>query len=691
MNFKDLSLKIKYTSFKNDMINDFYEPVLMRSLIYQRAVGYFSSTVLIDYLKGLKNLIDHGGHIQLLISPYMSASDLDMFIQGKSINFNLKLDELFESMLNGDTKSQAASQLFFILVKLKKIIVRVVTPRNTKGLFHEKIGLFYDEFNNIIAINGSNNETSRAVNFNIESFNVFCSWKEGQKEFVESHVNDFNQLWRGDNQNVIIQTLDQAVSQKIIEKFDTESDENQLWQVIEEEKTPYSTNVEYHIKPYDYQLEAVNRWFEKKEGIFKFATGTGKTKTSIYLMEKLETTETPMFFIIVVPDKTLVNQWYDELQGYEKQVIKCFSSNNKWYRELKDAIDINQYQPHGYQYVVVTNPTFYSTRFQQLIEKINNQYLLVVDECHTWGTNRILSMLPNPTMRLGLSATPELFFSETKTEQLFNFFGGIVYEYSLEKAIKNKKLVPYEYYPIVVGLDDDEREAYKEYTKKIVKLIGHDIDEYHELYAQDQKRLEKLLFNRARIIYGAKQKISKLKEMIVPIADKGNLLLYCGPTTIYLENENNEIALNQLQAVNYELGKLGIKFAQYTSKENERERKDAIETFKNQTYSTLVAIKCLDQGVDIPQIERAIILASSTNPREFVQRRGRILRNYKNKEKAEIYDFIVLDDEFHRLNNKEIKRLYEFSKLAMNHEENMKQFSHEIKEMIESGDENGTR
>lgn len=684
MDFTDLALKIKYTSFNDDIINEFYHPVLSQSMIYQRAVGYFSSSVLISYLKGLKGLIDNGGHVELLISPYMSENDIETFLNEGYIDLTTNLNELFESMLNGDVRSKSASQLFYLLVKLKKIIVRIATPRNIKGLFHEKIGLFYDENQHVIAINGSNNETSAALNFNIESFNVFCSWKEGHQVFVDSHVEDFKHLWRGDNQNVIIYALEQALSQHVIEKLDTQNTEDELWWGVLKEDTVNYQSKQYHIKPYDYQLEAVNQWFEKKQGIFKFATGTGKTKTSIYLMEKLEDEELPMFFIIVVPDKTLVNQWFDELQQYEKNVIKCFSDNTKWHNELKDAIDIYQYQPDTFQYVVVTNQTFFSNRFDHLINKLNNEYLLVVDECHTWGTKRILSHLPNPKMRLGLSATPELFFSENKTEQLFDFFSGIIYEYSLEKAIKNKKLVQYEYYPIVVGLEEDEKELYREYTRKIVKLIGHDIDEYNERYAKYQSILETYLFNRARIIYGAKQKLSVLKEIVKPISDKGNLLIYCGPTSFYLEDESNQIALNQLQAVNYELGQLGIKFAQYTSKENERERRDAIETFKNRTYSTLVAIKCLDQGVDIPQIERAIILASSTNPREFIQRRGRILRTYPNKEKAEIYDFIVLDDEFEYLNKKEIKRLMEFSKLSLNHKENMNQFSHLINQYTES-------
>jgi superfamily II DNA or RNA helicase len=283
----------------------------------------------------------------------------------------------------------------------------------------------------------------------------------------------------------------------------------------------------------------------------------------------------------------------------------------------------------------------------------------------------MLSNLPEPSMRLGLSATPEIFYSKNKTERLMNFFGGIVAEYSLEDAIREQKLVPYKYYPHFVKLTEEEKVKYNEITKKIVRLIGYDIEDMNDKYAHFSGLLEILLFSRARIIYGAEGKIKELENIVTDIANQKNLIIYCGPTSYLNENNNNteKDSLTQLETVNKLLGNMDIKFAQYTSKETEIERKNALQAFTSGDYSTLVAIKCLDEGVNIPQIERAIIMASSTNPREFVQRRGRILRTYPGKTHSEIHDFVVFDSEYPLLCKKEISRVVEFSKLAINKDE----------------------
>lgn len=374
-----------------------------------------------------------------------------------------------------------------------------------------------------------------------------------------------------------------------------------------------------------------------------------------------------MFYIIVVPNKTLVNQWTEELNAYNFNTLKCYSDNKEWNKRLKDKIDIFPLYETRYEYVIVTNDSFFNEKFQRELPKLEDTFMLIVDECHTWGTDKILANLPKNKMRLGLSATPELYYSKEKTEILLNFFGGIAYEYPLERAIAEERLVGYEYYPIFVKLSKNEKAKYDELTQKIVKFLGKDVEDLPEI---NDKALEMLLFKRARIVYGAKSKLDKLSDMVQELSRKGRLLIYCGPTYYVpdLENDLFDESISQLQAVNKILGKLGIKFAQYTSKETEEERTKAINAFKNDTYSTLVAIKCLDEGVNIPQIERAVILASSTNPREFVQRRGRILRHNLGKEKAEIYDFIVLEEEYESLAKKEMERFYEFARIALNYE-----------------------
>lgn len=684
MEFVKLQLKIKYRTFVDDPINDFYIPVLSKSVAYNRAVGYFSSSILVDYAKGLRQFLKNDGIIKLIISPYLSLQDISSINYAYSEEVTIeKTNEMFESYLT-DEISFASAKLLFLLIKLGKLEIRVAEPQNANGLFHDKIGIFYDDAGNKIAIIGSNNESSSALNSNVESFNTFCSWKLGQAEYVTQHEYDFNGYWEGKNNTIKLYSLEEALDGDIFIEFNTDETIDELFDKIEEIKEN-DTYEKWSVTPYPFQKSAVDSWFENRKGIFKFATGAGKTKTSIYLMEKLEKENDKNFFVIVVPDKTLVNQWSEELESYDKKVLRCYSANPNWQNELKDLIEISGIKEEYQYYIVVTNDSFSGKKFKRELNKLNNDYLFVVDECHTWGTLNFLNNLPNPKMRLGLSATPELFFSEERTKKLLSFFGGIIAEYSLADATRDKLLVRYEYYPHFVSLTPEEKENYDELTKKIVSLYGYDPVDINDKLSRHEKSemIEMLLFSRARIIYGAANKINRLADIVMDLAEQKNLIVYCGPTSysIQTDDDTEKDSLTQLEAVNKLLGQLGLKFAQYTSKESESERKHALQSFTSGDYSTLVAIKCLDEGINIPQIERAIIMASSTNPREFVQRRGRILRTYPGKESSEIHDFVVFDDEYKSLGIKEMTRVAEFLDLASNKDEIIENFDKNQKEL----------
>jgi superfamily II DNA or RNA helicase len=680
-NMKDLIIKIKYRSLEDDILNSFYIPVLSKAKYYYRAVGYFSSSILLEYARGLKNFIRDDGKMKLIISPYLTEDDYKVLKEGKSdmYDYKKKVNEMFESFLSSDYQTIASCQLLYMLIMKDILEIKVAQPKNDKGIFHEKIGIFIDENENMIAISGSNNETGSSVKINNESFNTFCSWIEGQSQYTQSHFNDFMDYWSDKYEHIKLVNLKEALDAEIIKKLETEYEINDLFEIIKEDET-YS-DYGLGFRPYDYQVEAVEKWLLNNKGIFKFATGAGKTKTSIYLMEKMKKIHKKMIFFIVVPDKTLVNQWFEELIKTNDNVIKCFSDNKNWHSELLDILDIFDMYEKRYNFVISTNDTFFGRKFKSALKSIKDDYMIVVDECHTWGTSRILSDLPNFRYRLGLSATPELHFSVEKTKQLFDYFSGITYEYSLDRAIKDNKLVGYTYNPIIIELNDAEKANYDYITKKIVKLIGHDTQEMADGYDQ---ALEMLLFKRARIIYGAINKIKALELLLDKLVTKKRTLIYCGSSSqnVVSENELEEASLSQLEQVNVLLANKGLQYAKYTSKENEFERNEALKNFKSDTYSILVAIKCLDEGVDIPQIERAIIMASSTNPREFIQRRGRILRPFPGKEYSEIYDFVVLDDDYNSLNQKEIERVYEFCKSSINRVELEEKYESYFQEYI---------
>jgi superfamily II DNA or RNA helicase len=677
-NLSKFVLKPKYATYSDDLVQDFYNPILSESSLYKRAVGYFSSTALIEYAIGLKQFIKNGGKIKLIMSPFLYGNDLKQVEDAFDENYQVaQINALFETYLNSSDKSFVSVKILFYLIKLKLLEVKIAIPRNNRGIFHEKIAIFEDELNHKIAISGSNNETQNALAFNSESFSAFASWKEGQNEYVKAYEDGFDDLWNEKNGNIIVIDIKNALTNKILTRLNSEKSLDELY---EELKGTGSKVLEFvgrkklPFKLYGYQQNAIEKWKKNQfNGIFKFATGSGKTKTAIKIIDEMHEIGT-QFSVIVVPDKTLNHQWADELKSYGWHIIQCFSDNPRWLLELKDEIDIALVDPATEVNLIVTLDTFFGENFQNQLNKLNSNYLLVVDECHTWGTEAILSNLPDARLKLGLSATPELHFSQQKTERLIRYFNGIVSEYSIENAMKDDKLVGYYYHPIFVSLNAIEKEQYNQLTQKIVKSLGFDPADMGDRV--QNKILEQLLFKRSRLVYGANNKLSELMALVKELKQKSalkNLLIYCGSTS-YNEDYSKDVnddAQTQIEKVNRLLSNEGIIFTQYTSKENEFEKKAALEAFKNGTYATLVAIKCLDEGVNIPQVERAIILSSSTNPREFIQRRGRILRHSDNKKHAEIFDFIVLDKEYASLNKKEIDRFYEFARISLNSVENL--------------------
>ncbi len=684
MEFTNLILSRKYKSTTSNIINDFYLPVLGNSVSYKRAVGYFSSSIMVDYILGLKNFVDNNGKIQLIISPFVSIEDAKSFFTAsdKDAYVSSNLNDIFDHYKEYSKRSFLAAKLMVALIKEGFLEIQVAVPTDLDGLFHEKISIFTDSKGNKIATDGSNNETTTAVTHNIESFNVFCSWIDGQSDYVDDHEIDFDTYWENEDPMIDIMSLKKALLTDKLIDFNTNESIKELYMRIEEgdSKPVY----EFPINLYPFQKTAVDKWMIDKRGIFKFATGTGKTKTAIRLIYELREKLNFLFVIIVVPDMTLVNQWSYELLSAGYSSLKCFSDNPKWNITFKDFVDEFKMNLIKLPIVVVTKDSFSDSKFISEMSKLKENVLFIADECHRLGTDNLIAKLPRHIMfRLGLSATPEVYFSESRTHRLFDYFGGIIAEYDIEQAIRSGYLVGYNYIPVIVTLNEDEKTKYIELTRKIVKLLGFD-DESKIVELTPEAEL--LLFSRARIVYGAEDKLKKLESLICNPNLLNHLLIYCGATSISqsTDYEEQNQSLTQLQSVNQMLIQRGINAAQYTQSENGDVRQISIESFKNGLLSTLVAIKCLDEGVNIPEIQNAIILASSGNPREFVQRRGRLLRTCENKLFSNIYDMICLVDDhlFDGNNRKEIKRLYEFSRLALNKNDVFSDFNSYIQKYI---------
>lgn len=399
------------------------------------------------------------------------------------------------------------------------------------------------------------------------------------------------------------------------------------------------------------------------------ATGSGKSVVALALATELYKKIGLQVLLVVCPYRHLVNQWARECEKFNLEPLLAFESVHKWQSQLSSALYGVRFGIQPFLTVITTNSTLIGVGFQSQLKYFPGKTLIVGDEAHNLGAPQLEQSLPRSVgLRLALSATPERYFDEQGTQFLFDYFGPILQpELTLMDAIRQGALVHYLYYPVLVDLTKTEAYAYARLTTRIGWALASKEAE------GDNDVLVSLLVQRARLVGAAANKLAALRQLMAKRLQTYHTLFYCGDGSV--EEAVSEESTQQLTAVVRILGaELGYRVNAYTAETTVRERENLRRQFETGELQGLVAIRCLDEGVDIPAIQTAVILASSSNPRQFVQRRGRILRPYPGKQRATLFDMIVMPPDLDRetwqvernLLRKELRRFVEFADLADN-------------------------
>ncbi len=702
MSLEQYIIKHEYRSLIDNVVQEFYIPLLKEATLYQRAVGFFSSSSLVEISKGIAAMASAGGKIQIVASPYLSVEDIEAIKRGyegrEKIMENALLRQLSDEHM--DYYSMERLNLLANLIADGVLDIRIAYTEDSKGIgmYHEKMGLIRDAEGNVVAFSGSMNESATAMLVNYETIDVFRSWgDQSERDRVTLKQNAFTSIWMDTEPNIHVLEFPK-VTEALIEKYrkkapDFTVDSTQYASTRRRNRhgagiAPVGARVPSDVVFHPYQEEAIAAWVgENYRGIYDMATGTGKTFTGLGSIAKLsEDLDDELAVIIVCPYQHLVEQWVEDIVRFNiKPIIGYSSSAQKdWKKRLANAIRDQKIRPEKRFFCFVcTNATFANVYVQEQISRIRTPILLVVDEAHNVGARSYAKWLDDRfTYRLALSATLDRHHDEEGTALLYNFFGKKCIEYPLERAINEDKLTPYKYFPVLVYLNEDESLRYDKLSYEMSSCLIKDKNGKYKL----NKRGEILALQRARIVAGAAQKLDALRAAIEPYIHDNNILVYCGATNVLDENtdktETDEGDVRQIIAVTRILGnELGMSVARFTAEENIEERAMIKEQFqRGDRLQAIVAIKCLDEGVNIPGIRTAFILASTTNPKEYIQRRGRVLRKADRKPFAEIYDFVTLPrplDEVSSLTEEQVKRdlslvrkelarIKEFGRLAMN-------------------------
>lgn len=651
MTFKDLIIEKSYINKgSNNFLDSFLKPTLREAVYYRRSVGFFSSSVFTLLLNSLPSFIRNDGKINLIVSPELSSDDIKAIQLGyakKSDLLNKRFIENFETEIRlfDDLGLDTLAEL----VARGILDIKVASVKNDIGIYHDKLGILTDKSGNNVVFYGSPNSSANAYINNYEKIRVVCDWMQGEEESVRDEIYEFDSMW--ENKNPYLEVFDfmESVKRCILVVKDERSGG------IKKDKDP--------VELYDYQKEAIQEWVMKGfRGFYVMATGTGKTWTAIYSAKRL-LEEHKCLIVIAAPYKHLVKQWAEDVNKLfsDAETVLISSENPHWYTISKRLVLSQQYHPDKQIILITTIKSFYSEKFEKVIKLSDEEKLLIVDEAHRF-IQRPEVLKSTYRYMLGLSATPINGKYNESGLALLDFFGGQVYNLPIEKALDRNFLVPYNYYPIYVSATSIEEENFNTLSSNIAGCFRDGV-------LVDRDRFVKYVRSRLRIMSMAEEKLVRIKEFVNLVKEKDHFVVYCGDGRLF-DGQDEEI--RHIQFVQNQMDDMGIKTSQFTASENMDRRMELVDMFNNQEVDALVAIRCLDEGINIPSIKSALILSSNDDYREFVQRRGRILRNYKGKKSADIYDVVVLPSAMcPRMAIIELRRYYEYAKLASNKEDRL--------------------
>ena len=676
-----------YVLPKDDVTAQVLVPALKVSALLDVMMGYFASSAFAEIAPGLATFLRNTkAPLRLIVSPFVTANDYAALAESEHARTSLAQRLLIDDVPDEDALVRHTLACFAWLITQERLLLRIAVMRN--ALFHPKVWLF-DDLANRAALHGSTNLTKTGLSRNREQLTLSRDWKGEEPIFHIARLRrEFDDLWSGGDEDCCVLPLPTAVKNDVIATYKPGEvlDEDSLgviWRKAHGVSRPVPSGdtsgpasltiparLVYEAGDFAHQGQAVKSWEGAgRRGILEMATGSGKTITSMICATRLQDEIGRLLVVVSAPYRPLIEQWCHEIRDFSVRPanLTAVSGPGSRDREIKQAARRLRMGHARTEVLVVSHDTLCTERFLQSLASVQTNTLLIADECHNLGVASFTERPPKVfNYRLGLSATPIRQYDEEGTDALFDYLGPVCFSFTLEEAI-GKCLTGYDYHVHFVELTSEEMRRWRELTDKIAtqawKLEAGRSDAY----------LKGLLRRRRLILETASQKLEVLSQLLD--AEDARRLRH---VLIYTTDKDPK----QLQEVNCLLERRGVLFHQLTQEEtqNRRESERILSTFQIGGIHVLTAKRVLDEGVNIPQIRSAYILASTTVRRQWIQRRGRLLRTCDSigKTHAVIHDFVVLppgtsssvsqscDSDERRIVRSELDRVWEFAHLSRN-------------------------
>lgn len=640
MSFKEIGLNPYYDTVKNDDIySEFFIPILEKSTKVIRFGGIFSSENFVRIAQGMKGFIEKDGVMKLIVYPNITDEDFQAIIDGKKSEQDVILEKWIEDIEQISEKFvQEHVKALAWMIKNEFLEIKLIRIKDSTGKLipfseishianaQKMYGVFFgSDDDEIVSFTGNLDYVVQDTDYT--HITVYKYWESGQKQYINRDYSEWNDLWNG---NQI-----QVLKNYYFETFDISSDIKETFIKIAPNSKD-EINLERPFSLRDYQKEALEEW-EKNSfmGICEMATGTGKTRVAIGAIKRIEKIKDEFLIVISVPSDTLAVQWKAQLEqwGYETFLTL---KNNDWKEQIPYYIT-KANKGKKILCIITSYITFSNENFKEKIFDNSKNVFLISDEVHNAGAPEFSKGLDQRyQIRLGLTATLERYFDEEGTKILDEFFHNTVYTYTIEDGISDGILSPYRYHVIPVMLDELEMKKYKNETQTMAIKYEQrsDLVQWISFLNHSNKR--------AKIVKNASQKFVELKNIFQSRKDNHFGLIYCDSEQI-----------TEVTKISNNIKPYPVYVRRITEKDTptRKERDEITQGLVDGSYHAVSSILILNEGWDCPELKYCILMSNTGNEKEYIQRRGRVLRKFDGeyfdgtkKEFAEIYDFCVVPD-----------------------------------------------
>lgn len=622
------TLQPHYRSGTSSIGAAFFVPCLTHCTRYRRAVGYFSSTALLTWAESLSNLINrHGVRVLLLISPSLSDEDREALSRALDDNeraaLRSKLASDFVSAILSEMSSDQLTvwrlELLTWMIANDRLELRFAFPKTTTrfSIFHEKIGVFDFNGGHRVAFTGSANETRYGYAENYESIDVYRSWVASDEARVQTKVDQFTEAWRGDADGLVVEELSREVLNEIWIVAPGEPPSSiRPTTVHERASRDYSTSASEASHKWRHQEEAVEAFIAARRGILEMATGTGKTRTALKILEQLLDRDEVDSAIVATDGTDLLDQWRTTLDAWSLRR----GGNFRVLRHYSSFHEIGSFARSPEKAVLIVSRQQLSKLFDRLTHDERSRMLIVHDEVHGLGAASHIKKLAGEhspfSYVLGLTATPDREYDAEGTAFIEQEVGGIVYEFGIKQAIQRGILCEFDYRALDFDLTDTDIQRIQAIfaRKRIAQEEGRPISD-EEIYRE------------IAMVY----KTAEMKPLVFDdFIHKNPEILHS--TIIFVATKSfGQPLLRSIHPLTHN----------YRTYYGDDDRGNLVK-FSQGEIDCLITCHRISQGIDVRGLKHVILVSSDRSKLETIQRIGRCLRTDPSDpdKRAKVVDFV---------------------------------------------------